>query len=79
MLLHPAAHEADVKNLWAVRYADGSDIDDEDIRAAKKIMDDEGMAFKYEQGDVLLVDNWLALHARNPFTPPRLILAAMVK
>ena len=42
VLLHPAAHEADVSDFWAVRYGDGSEIPDEDIVAAKKIMDESG-------------------------------------
>lgn len=41
------------------------------------VMDEEGTKFKWQRGDVLVVDNMLALHSRNSFVPPRRILVAM--
>lgn len=36
----------------------------------------KGVMPKWKQGDMMIVDNRLALHSRNIFTPPRRILAA---
>jgi alpha-ketoglutarate-dependent taurine dioxygenase len=81
VLLHPGAHpeKVDAGKLWDVTFGDDSPIANADVAACKEIMNAEGMCFKYEVGDVLIVDNFIALHARHPFTPPRLILAAMVE
>src|SRR5689334_3569650 len=78
VLLHPAAHGNDKQSPWKPTYADGSDISDSDILMAKQVMEEEGVKFKWEKGDVLVVDNFLSLHARSSFTPPRRILAAII-
>jgi alpha-ketoglutarate-dependent taurine dioxygenase len=31
----------------------------------------------WRQGDILLIDNMLTAHARNPFTGPRKVVVAM--
>ncbi len=31
----------------------------------------------WQEGDILLIDNMLAAHARSPFTGPRKVLVAM--
>lgn len=52
---------------------------DIDIRANSDfILKEESIEIPWQQGDVMIVDNMLAMHARNSFTPPRRILAAMV-
>lgn len=77
VLLHPAAQEAGTKAPWTVTYGDGSPIADEDVLVANRIMNEEKIEFTWEEGDVLVVDNMLAMHARNSFVGPRLILAAI--
>jgi len=81
VLLHPASHgiSAAGSSLWKPTYGDYSDIADSDVLDAFNIMKKEGIMFKWEKGDVVLVDNTLALHARNVFTPPRRILTAIIK
>ncbi len=39
---------------------------------------EESVEIPWQQGDVMIVDNMLAMHARNSFVPPRRILAVMV-
>lgn len=80
VLLHSASHgiKAAGSSLWAPTYGDFSPIADEDVVSALNIMKQEKVEFKWEKGDVVLVDNTLALHARNVFTPPRRILTAII-
>lgn len=58
-------------------YGDFSDIDEGDIKKTIEIFNAETVKFKWEAGDILIVDNKLSMHARNSFEPPRRILAAM--
>jgi alpha-ketoglutarate-dependent taurine dioxygenase len=61
----------------AITYGDGTPISPDDIERTSQILDELSVSFKWHQGDVVLVDNKLALHARKTFTPPRRILAAL--
>jgi hypothetical protein len=63
----------------ALTYGDNTPMNKDDIDRATQILDELSVAFKWEKGDVVLVDNKLALHARKTFVPPRRILAALFK
>jgi len=63
----------------AVTFSDGTPFNPKDIEETQKIMKEVSVAFKWEQGDILFIDNALVLHSRNCFTPPRSILAALFK
>jgi len=79
VLLHPAARtDVGSSSPWDVVYGDFSPLDDSDVVLAAKILVEEGTQFKWHKGDVLLIDNTLALHARNRFKPPRRILATIL-
>jgi alpha-ketoglutarate-dependent taurine dioxygenase len=58
-------------------YGDGSRIDDDVLGAVKRLYRSSAVAFTWQQGDVLLLDNVLASHGREPFVGPRQILVAM--
>jgi alpha-ketoglutarate-dependent taurine dioxygenase len=62
-----------------VYYGDGSVIPDEHIRAIFDLYERIGVAKRWQRGDVLMLDNMLASHARNPFTGPRKTLVAMAR
>jgi alpha-ketoglutarate-dependent taurine dioxygenase len=58
-------------------FADGSPFDEADLAHIRAVMADEERVFQWQPGDVLLCDNYLVMHGRQPFTGPRRILAAM--
>ncbi|CAF1019003.1 unnamed protein product [Adineta ricciae] len=61
----------------AVTFADGTLMNKDDIDQCSNILDDCSVSFRWQKGDVLLVDNRQVLHARKSFEPPRRILAAL--
>jgi alpha-ketoglutarate-dependent taurine dioxygenase len=58
-------------------YGDGSPIEDEVAMLIRQLYHDAAVSFSWQRGDVLLADNWLASHAREPFDGDRRILVAM--
>jgi alpha-ketoglutarate-dependent taurine dioxygenase len=58
-------------------YGDGSPLEPETTEALRAAYEAETVRFDWERGDVLLVDNMLAAHARDPFKGPRKVLVAM--
>jgi alpha-ketoglutarate-dependent taurine dioxygenase len=60
-------------------YGDGSPIAPEVLDEIRQVYEATSIRFDWQQGDVLLVDNILASHGREPFTGPRQILVAMAE
>lgn len=58
-------------------YGDGSPIEPETLAHLRDCYRQAMVAFRWERGDVVLLDNILAVHARHPFSGPRRILTAM--
>ncbi|RST18333.1 TauD/TfdA family dioxygenase [Streptomyces sp. WAC05374] len=58
-------------------YGDGSRIEDDVLAELRAAYEAETTAFDWQPGDVLLVENMLVAHAREPFEGPRRILTAM--
>jgi len=61
----------------AVTFADGSPLPDDAMTRVAAFMQERRVCFPWQAGDVLLLDNRVAMHARNSFTPPRRILASL--
>jgi alpha-ketoglutarate-dependent taurine dioxygenase len=60
-------------------FADGSTIGDEIFAQVRAALDAETVSFRWEAGDVLMLDNMLAAHARAPFKGPRKVIVAMAE
>ncbi|WP_405987097.1 TauD/TfdA family dioxygenase [Streptomyces sp. NBC_00872] len=60
-------------------YGDGERIPDEVVAHLRSCYRAELRRFDWQRDDVLLVDNMLASHAREPFTGPRKIAVAMAE
>lgn len=58
-------------------YGDGSPIDDDVVASLREIYRTASVEFPWQQDDIVMLDNMLTAHARNPFSGDRLILAGM--
>lgn len=60
-------------------YGDGSKIEKEVIEEIRGVYEKLKFSFPWRKGDVLVLDNMLMAHGRNPFEGERKILVAMVE
>ncbi|HWS55027.1 MAG TPA: TauD/TfdA family dioxygenase [Pyrinomonadaceae bacterium] len=60
-------------------YGDGSPIEPEVAEEIRETYSRAAVAFDWQQGDILLLDNFLASHGREAFSGPREILVAMAE
>ncbi|MEO0911871.1 MAG: TauD/TfdA family dioxygenase [Pseudomonadota bacterium] len=86
---HPAhlgaSHMARMKKLFGApenapkhaRFGDGTEIPDSDIEACAAALEAEEQVFVWQQGDVLLIDNQVIAHGRQPFEGERAIYVAL--
>lgn len=58
-------------------YGDGTPIDADTVATLHDCFRTEAIAFPWQVGDVMFLDNMLASHGRNPFTGKRRVLVAM--
>jgi alpha-ketoglutarate-dependent taurine dioxygenase len=58
-------------------FGDGGRIDDEIVEEIRQAWDAETVAFPWQAGDLLLLDNMLASHGRRPFTGTRRVVVSM--
>jgi alpha-ketoglutarate-dependent taurine dioxygenase len=60
-------------------FGDGSPIDDEALANVRAALQTSMIRFRWESGDVMLLDNARIAHARSPFVPPRKVVVAMAE
>ncbi|HEY9404502.1 MAG TPA: TauD/TfdA family dioxygenase [Pyrinomonadaceae bacterium] len=58
-------------------YGDGTAIEPDVLEELREAYRQAAVSFPWQAGSVILLDNILTAHARNPFTGPRKILFAM--
>lgn len=60
-------------------FGDGSPIDAEVLNIIRKVFNDTKITFQWQKNDLLLLDNMLFTHGREPFEGSRKILVGMGK
>ena len=60
-------------------YGDGSPMETSLLDEIREVYQQEAIAFTWQAGDALLIDNMLACHGRNPFVGSRKVLAGMAE
>jgi alpha-ketoglutarate-dependent taurine dioxygenase len=89
-LFHPSSLPAEVRTALLsqfaedelprnVYYGDGSSIDPAALEEIRRTYDEAATAFDWQAEDVLLIDNFLVSHGREPFEGPRRLLVAMAE
>jgi alpha-ketoglutarate-dependent taurine dioxygenase len=81
--LEPAVRESLLSMLGMesiprnVYFGDGSPIDDAIVAEIGEVYERTAVRFRWQEGDLLMLDNMLVAHARDPFAGPRKIVVAM--
>lgn len=62
-----------------VIYGNGDPIGDETLHEVREVLERRKVTFSWEVNDVLLLDNMLAAHGREPFQGKRTVVVAMTE
>lgn len=60
-------------------YGDGSSIEPEVLEILREAYHKETITFPWEKGDVMLLDNMMVAHGREPFSGPRKVAVGMAE
>jgi hypothetical protein len=58
-------------------YGDGSEVPISDLESVRSAYRRSEILFPWQAGDLLILDNVLAMHGRKPFDGARRVLVAM--
>jgi len=87
-LWHPTNLEANIRRALTLycgeeglptnaRFGDGSPIGDEELECVRDALLREAVIYSWQEGDLLMLDNFSAAHGRKSFDGERKILVAM--
>jgi alpha-ketoglutarate-dependent taurine dioxygenase len=60
-------------------YGDGSPIEPSVLESLREVYQQAMVTFPWQKGDILMLDNMLAVHGRLPFVGPRQVLVGMAE
>ncbi|HYO62399.1 MAG TPA: TauD/TfdA family dioxygenase [Pyrinomonadaceae bacterium] len=60
-------------------YGDGTPIETSVLDHVRGVYNETAVTFPWREGDIMLLDNFLASHGREPFVGPRKIVVAMAE
>jgi alpha-ketoglutarate-dependent taurine dioxygenase len=60
-------------------YGDGTEIDDSSLDGIRACYRQEAVVFPWREGDVLMLDNMLTAHGREPFVGARRVVVGMAE
>jgi len=60
-------------------YGDGSPLEETALDEIRDVYEQETIAFSWQAGDVLMLDNMLAAHGRKPFSGSRRVVVSMAE
>lgn len=60
-------------------YGDGAEIEPAALDELRAAYEAETMVIPWQEGDILMLDNMLVAHGREPYTPPRQIVVGMAE
>lgn len=63
----------------AIRHGDGKKLDTKAVQIAAAVADELAFDLQWQVGDVALVDNTIAMHARRPFVGTRKVVASLAE
>jgi alpha-ketoglutarate-dependent taurine dioxygenase len=75
-LLTEYAEDELPKNVF---YGDGSPLEPETLAEIRRASREETVAFPWQEGDLLLLDNMLVAHGRAPYQGPRKVVVGMAE
>ncbi|WP_084004578.1 TauD/TfdA family dioxygenase [Terasakiispira papahanaumokuakeensis] len=76
VLLETVGEEGLPRNVY---YGDGQPIEVSALDEVRGVLDECKVIFPWQQGDVMMLDNMLAAHAREPFSGERRVVVAMAQ
>jgi alpha-ketoglutarate-dependent taurine dioxygenase len=60
-------------------YGDGADIEPAALDELRAAYDAETVVMPWQEGDIMMLDNMLVAHGREPYAPPRQIVVGMAE
>jgi D-xylose reductase len=61
----------------ALRFGDMSRMDESVLQSIADYMENHRVLYDWKAGDIMVLNNQLVMHSRNPFTGPRRVLASI--